>query len=341
MPRLTVIMPTYNVAPYVREAVESVLAQSFRDFTLLVMDDCSTDATAAVVEQFQDPRLRLVRNERNLGLADNLNRALALADTELVARMDGDDIAQPDWLATGVHLLDRHPHVDIVSFGFQFFGDRQSVVRFPRRHADSKCQMLFGCTVIVPIMRRAALGDERYLSATFPAEDYHLWARLYPRCRVYNVQRTLFLYRAHASQISTSLRERQERQANAVRFMMLDHLSANFTPDERAFFTDRFVPATLYCRADIDQLCSFARRLRQANRPLRHYQPRALRRRLRRHIAYAVYGYVDQAYFRSGYRMTSYLALLRDRLWHLLPSKQRVKLFVKCLLRKPHAATTD
>ena len=78
MPKVTVLMPTYNVAPYVKEAVESVLRQTYHDFELLVIDDCSTDGTLDVVRSIKDERIRVVRNDSNLGLADNLGKVLIL-----------------------------------------------------------------------------------------------------------------------------------------------------------------------------------------------------------------------------------------------------------------------
>ena len=129
MKRLTVLMPVYNVAPYVSDAIESVLSQTYSDFDLLVLDDCSTDNTADIVKSFKDSRIRLVRNEVNLGLAENLNKGIELADTEFIARMDGDDIACPLWLEKGVATLDSRPEVGICSFGFEFFGDKNSLVR--------------------------------------------------------------------------------------------------------------------------------------------------------------------------------------------------------------------
>ena len=102
MKRLTVLMPVYNVDPYVSDAIESVLSQTYSDFELLVLDDCSTDNTADIVKSFKDSRIRLVSNEVNLGLAENLNKGIELANTEFIARMDGDDIACPLWLEKGV-----------------------------------------------------------------------------------------------------------------------------------------------------------------------------------------------------------------------------------------------
>ena len=134
--KVTVLMPTYNVAPYVKEAIESVLRQTYRDFELLVVDDASTDDTLAVVRSIDDPRIRIAAFPDNVGLAENLNRGLALIDTELVARMDGDDIAEPYWLEHEVAVLDRHPEIGICSSGFERFGTVKSLVRFPERHED-------------------------------------------------------------------------------------------------------------------------------------------------------------------------------------------------------------
>ena len=150
MVKVTVLMPTYNVAPYVKEAVESVLTQTYRDFLLLVIDDCSTDATVEAVRSFDDPRLRIVQNECNLGLAENLNRGLSLVATEYVARMDGDDIAEPCWLEHEVAVLDAHPNIGICGAGFERFGTAETQVRFPKRHEDIVANMLFECSVIVP-----------------------------------------------------------------------------------------------------------------------------------------------------------------------------------------------
>ena len=172
MARVTVLMPTYNVAPWVEESIHSVLNQTYRDFELLVVDDASTDDTLDRVRAIDDPRIRIAAFPNNVGLAENLNRGLGIIDTELVARMDGDDIAEPDWLETGINVLDTHPEVGICSFGFQFFGTKTSLVRFPEHHEDSKAQMLFGCTVIVPVFRKSVFSDNqlRYNTEAFPAQ---------------------------------------------------------------------------------------------------------------------------------------------------------------------------
>lgn len=335
MPRVTVLMPTYNVAPWVEESIRSVLNQTYHDFELLVVDDASTDDTLDRVRAIDDPRIRIAAFPNNVGLAENLNRGLDLIDTELVARMDGDDIAEPDWLATGVKVLDSHADIDICSFGFQFFGTKTSLVRFPEHHDDSKAQMLFGCTVIVPVLRKKVFTDNnlQYRTDTFPAEDYSLWAKAYRVAKVYNVQRTLFHYRTHATQISTSRRQAQIEKSNEVRLQMLDWLSPDFSDEEKHYFLNDFVPCKIERQQDIKRLKQFAHLLVSRNTQ-GHYDTSALQRKFKTHIAYGALDYAERTFFPERYTPAALSRLLACGLYSDLPSKNRRKIIAKCLLLK-------
>lgn len=335
MPRLTVLMPTYNVAPWVEEAIRSVLNQTYRDFELLVVDDASTDDTLDRVRAIDDPCIRIASFPNNVGLAENLNRGLDLIDTELVARMDGDDIAEPDWLETGIKILDTHPEVGICSFGFQFFGAKTSLVRFPEYYEDSKAQMLFGCTVIVPVFRKTVFTDNnlRYDTEAFPAEDYMMWANAYRVTQIYNVQRTLFHYRTHPTQISTSRREAQIAKSNEVRLKMLEWLSHNFREDEKRYFLNNFVPCKIEQKQDINGLQQFADILISRNIQ-GHYSSDALRHKFNSHIAYGVLEFAERTYFARRYTPISLVRLVSDGLYFMLPKKNRRKILIKCLVFK-------
>lgn len=333
MARVTVLMPTYNVAPWVEEAIRSVLKQTYHDFELLVVDDASTDDTLNCVRAIDDPRIRIAAFPDNVGLAENLNRGLDIIDTELVARMDGDDIAEPDWLETGIHVLDTMPEVGICSFGFQFFGTKTSLVRFPEHHDDSKAQMLFGCTVIVPVFRKSVFTDNhlRYSTEAFPAEDYMMWANAYRVTQVYNVQRTLFHYRTHPTQISTSRREAQIAKSNEVRLKMLYWLNPSFSDEEKRYFLDVFVPCKIVQKQDIIILKQFADLLVSRN-TRGHYDDNALRKKFQLHIAYGVLEYAEKKYFSLGYRPTGLFQLMTSGFYNVLPVKNRYKIFFKSLL---------
>lgn len=335
MPRVTVLMPTYNVAPWVEEAIRSVLNQTCKDFELLVIDDASTDDTVSRVRAFNDPRIRVAAFPNNVGLADNLNRGLDITDTELVARMDGDDIAEPDWLETGIKVLDDHPEVGVCSFGFQFFGTKTSLVRFPENHEDSKVQMLFGCTVIVPVLRRSVFVDNdlRYSTEAFPAEDYMMWSNVYRVTQVYNVQRTLFHYRTHETQISTSKRQAQIEKSNEVRLKMLNWLYAGFNDEEKNYFLNVFVPCVVSGKASVNALKQFAGLLINRNTQ-GHYDSEALSKKFNSHIAYGVLDYVERQFFSEKYDISSYVRLLFSGMYGTIPAKNRRKLLAKSLLMR-------
>jgi hypothetical protein len=113
-PRVTIALATYNRAGYLRQAIESCLAQTFTDFELLVCDNASQDETEAVVASFDDARIRYLRNAENLGMVGNWNRCLAEARGELIANLCDDDLMLPDRLARQVAIFDAHPETGIV-----------------------------------------------------------------------------------------------------------------------------------------------------------------------------------------------------------------------------------
>ena len=111
-PQITVLMPVYNVSAFVTEAVKSILNQTYTDFELLIINDGSTDKTWDEVLKITDKRILLVENEKNIGLANTLNRGVELARGKYIARMDGDDISMPDRLEKQYKLLENNPDID-------------------------------------------------------------------------------------------------------------------------------------------------------------------------------------------------------------------------------------
>ena len=323
MPRVTVLMPTYNVAPYVKEAIESVLQQSYRDFELLLVDDASTDDTLAKVRSIDDPRIRIAAFDNNVGLAENLNRGLALIDTEYVARMDGDDIAEPYWLEHEVSVLDSHPEVGICSGGFERFGSVTSLVRFPERHEDCMANMLFECSVIVPTFRMSLYRDHglRYRTDAFPAEDYRFWAECLRVTKIYNLQETLFHYRMHPTQICTARREEQQRKVDEVRRYMLEWLSPDFSKEEKDYYTGQFMSPQIASPEDYWERRDFCGKIVAKNHSVGHLDGAALQKRLDKHLRLKLYSTIVERYFNNGYSLPQYLRYLFSGLalktgWH-------------------------
>lgn len=336
MPKVTVLMPTYNVAPFIEEAIHSVLQQRYRDFSLLIVDDSSTDGTWERICQFDDPRICRIRNEQNLGLAENLNKGLSLIHTEYVARMDGDDIAEPDWLESEVRFLDSHPEVGICGGGFVVFGSRCYTVIFPSRAKDVAVNMLFECSITVPTFRTAIVKEHglRYRSDAFPAEDYRFWADCLEVTTCCNIPRVLFHYRMHPKQISTSLHEQQKRQSDAVRRIMLQRLNANISDKDTEYFIHHYVRGTITSQSDFRQMRRFSRRLLSLNRQGGQYHPSALRKRCRKQEVQTLYNYIVHTFFADGYRFSQYLRYLFSGCSWQTTLRYEIKFLIKSLLHR-------
>src|SRR5882672_2663017 len=114
-PKVSVLLPVWNAERYLAGSIESVLDQTFADFELLIVDDASTDGSRALIERYRDRRIRLVENEKNLGVTRSLNLGLERARGRYVARADADDLCAPERLERQVAFLDAHPEVALVA----------------------------------------------------------------------------------------------------------------------------------------------------------------------------------------------------------------------------------
>ena len=204
-PRVTVLMPVKDAEPYLAEAVDSILAQTFRDFRLLAIDDGSTDGSAATLERYarDDQRVQVVRNERNEGLARTLAKGVELAQTELVARMDPDDVAVPERLERQVRYLADHPEVDVLGTWATDIDEKGNALR-PRRapldHGAIVSALIFANPMIHPTVmfrRVVVLRAGSYDTSVRVAEDYNLWFRCVAAgARFANLGESLLWYRA-------------------------------------------------------------------------------------------------------------------------------------------------
>ncbi len=210
-PELTVLMPVYNGERYLKEAIESILGQTFSDFEFLIIDDGSRDGTSALVRAYGDERIRLVENGRNLGLIRTLNVGLQLARGRYVARMDADDVSLPQRLELQLRYLQKNPHVSVVGTHYRMI-DENGLVLSTRKPESRDFLISFrmyveaynpACHPAV-MFRTEEIRAQGGYDAGFPnAEDAALWFRLNSLgMRFATIPRILVLYRTHTSQIS-------------------------------------------------------------------------------------------------------------------------------------------
>ena len=186
MARISVIMGIYNCASTLVEALDSLYAQTYQGFKIILCEDGSTDDTYDVAQRYasQHDNIILIRNERNMGLNYTLNRCLERADTEYVARMDGDDISLPERFEKEISFLDEHPEYDIVSSPMIYFDEHGDYKVGVANGEPDKLSFVFGSPFChAPSMIRTAVikkvGGYSVEKKLLRIEDYHLWTKIY------------------------------------------------------------------------------------------------------------------------------------------------------------------
>lgn len=237
-PTVTVLMPVYNGERYLGAAIESILEQTFRDFELLVFDDCSTDASVHIVQGYGDPRIRLVANQVNLGVAATLNRGIRLAHGRYIARMDCDDISLPDRLRKQFDFMEENPAIGVCGSRVRRIGAKRGLWKVQKGDAAIKSRLLFENAMAHPsvMLRTSVLADHNLgYDPTFRcAQDYAFWAELSRHSRLANLDEVLLLYRVHSSQISEAHSREQNVSADRVREYQLRNLGLEPTLEELA-----------------------------------------------------------------------------------------------------------
>jgi glycosyltransferase involved in cell wall biosynthesis len=227
-PQVTVLMSVYNGEKYLREAIDSILGQTFKDFEYLIIDDGSTDSSSDIIRSYTDSRIRLIRNEKNIGLTGSLNKGLKLAKGEYIARMDADDISLPERLEREVAIAGAHPEITVVTTGFANF-----VNSFREDNRDSVNKggtdeiewigfedLLEGNKIFhgsVLFKRRDVLDIGGYDERLPKAQDYDLWLRVSRKVEIIKLKRILFLRRLHFDCVSMKGILKQEYYADMVK----------------------------------------------------------------------------------------------------------------------------
>ncbi len=214
--RVTVVIPTFNRAQWLGGAIESVLAQTSPDFTLIVSDNASTDATPDVVAGFDDPRLVYVRLERHLGLNDHFNLCLERAATDYVFLLPDDDRIAPELLETTAGVLDRNPrvglvhgqvdvvdeHGGVIAAAHEMTGLAHDAVESGEEFIRRSMSMSYRVHASTALIRREAVFSLRLDERDFPATDLALWLRVALDWDVAFVARPLATYRIHTGAYS-------------------------------------------------------------------------------------------------------------------------------------------
>jgi glycosyltransferase involved in cell wall biosynthesis len=238
-PKISVLMPVFNCALYVKEAIESILNQTYTDFEFLIIDDCSTDATLQICKSFHDERIVIVEKENNSGYTNSLNYGLSTAQGKYIARMDGDDISFPTRFEKQLAFMEANEDVALCGTNFSIIGN-DGFINLPQFHEDIKISLLSGNCIVHPsVMLRKSTIDRHNFNYNLnmePAEDYDFWVRLLLIGKLYNIQESLLLYRVHEGQVSNRRSSNQVEIAHLIRFKLMTCLSPIVNDDQKRIY---------------------------------------------------------------------------------------------------------
>lgn len=232
--KVSVIMPVYNGEAYLKVAVDSILSQSMTDFELIIIDDCSTDLTASIINSYTDERIIYKRNEHNMGVAKSLNKGLLLAKGEYIARMDADDISLPNRFQVQVDFMDNNQDVGVCGTDIMIFGDgvQNEVHHFSTHHDDLCIDLIFNTALAHPtiMIRKSILIDNEisYDPSYETAEDYKLYIDLSKVSKISCLPQILLRYRVHKSQVTKLFSCKQKQTVLSIRKQILYDISPEY-----------------------------------------------------------------------------------------------------------------
>jgi glycosyltransferase involved in cell wall biosynthesis len=220
-PLITVLMPCYNAMPFLVEALESIVNQTYSNLEIICINDCSTDETGEVLDRYAtgDARFRIIHNETNIKLIRSLNKGIDLARGEYIARMDADDIAALDRIEIELNYMKSNPTIDIISCGLWVISESGKIMTkiIPRQNTALAC--FFASFFYVPIghpellVKTKVLKENNFMDeeVALHTEDYELWSRLLRKGYILqNMSELLHYFRINSQSVSRKYTDIQD-----------------------------------------------------------------------------------------------------------------------------------
>jgi glycosyltransferase involved in cell wall biosynthesis len=240
--KVSVIMSVFNAAEYLREAIDSILIQTYTEFEFIIVNDCSTDNSLYIINSYKDPRIKSINNQKNIGLAASLNKAIRISKGEYIIRMDADDISLNNRIEVQVKFMDNNCSVGVAGTFFRIIGDAPWYTKLfiQKGYLDQykvRSLLLFGPPVLHPsvIIRKQVLIDNNifYNEQFRYAQDYELWSRLIFVTKITNIDRVLVKWRLSSSQSSIKNRDSQIKYSKLIHSNILKVLMDKTPTDEQ------------------------------------------------------------------------------------------------------------
>lgn len=249
LPEITVLMPNYNNAPFLKEAIDSILNQTFTNFVFLIVDDGSTDKSVEIIKSYSDSRIVILKKEKNSGIVDALNLGLEKINTNYFIRMDGDDISTPDRFQMLFNFMEKNSNIGVCGSNIMTFGNCNELWTYSTSKDKIKARLIFngGIGHASCIFRTEVLKKNNIqYSNTYPyMEDYDLFSRLKSVTDFANIDKALYYYRIleHNSTVK-NIHSIFDRYRNIYK-KIISELNIDITPKNIEIHLEFFVKPTL------------------------------------------------------------------------------------------------
>ncbi len=328
-PDISIIMSVYNGEEYLRETIESVRKQTFENWELVIINDCSTDSTGEILADFslEDERIKVHTNEVNLKLPTSLNKAISLCSGTYIARMDADDICLPDRFEKQYQFMEEHPEVALSSC--RFLTVKNGV--YASGGAGGRCDfeaikamLLVTNPILHPgvIAKAEVMKQFQYDTNLTCTEDLELWTRMVMNHqKIHILPEYLLIYRLHDKQITSTTLERQHTEVLKIQQKYYESLFLQMDEEMQKFYI-----SGIYFRerVNIDKFLEFAKWVKKVN--TKNFD--------RNSINYALLEILAE-YKRFGVAKSDVMkAMLTFNPWFLLKEIIRRKQSAKCDIRK-------
>lgn len=235
-PKISVLMSVYNGRQFLKEAIESILNQSFTDFEFIIINDGSIDDSGKIITKYHDKRIKYLENAKNIGMSKSLNTGIGCAKGKYIARMDCDDISLKDRLLLQYRYMEQHTDIDVLSSWIYYMNEAGKILGIQNdRHGKYLFfNMIFFCYIPHPtvFIKKSVLTKEGgYNEKAEYGEDYELWSRLIRKYKFTKLDKPLLKYRFSGNSISSTKKESLYQYTRSIAKENIKYFSGLFVKD--------------------------------------------------------------------------------------------------------------
>lgn len=237
MTKVSVLMPVYNGESFLKEAIDSIIQQTYTDWELVIINDGSIDGSGQIVRSYTDTRIKYHINESNLGLIATLNKGISICKGQYIARMDADDISEPNRIEKQIEFLDKNSDYALCGCQAKIIdndGNTKSSILNMYDNEYLQINLLFSVPFIHPgvTIRASVLKENHYSTDYKHAEDYDLWCKIAKNHKIHNLPDFLLKYRWHTQNVSVVYTDIQNETKEKIIIRQLENIGVSPTLEE-------------------------------------------------------------------------------------------------------------